>query len=84
MSSQQNLKRPNIILILTDDQDIELGENSLNSKGLLDLKFLEIAGSMDYMPETLKVFRENGVEFRHGYVTTPMCCPSRSSMLTGL
>ena len=41
-------------------------------------------GSMEYMPETLKVFREAGVEFRHGYVTTPMCCPSRSSMLTGL
>lgn len=42
------------------------------------------AGSMEYMPETLKIFRDNGVEFRHGYVATPMCCPSRSSILTGL
>lgn len=57
--------RPNLILIITDDQDIELG-------------------SMDYMPETLKVFKDEGVEFRHGYVSTPICCPSRSSMLTGL
>lgn len=41
-------------------------------------------GSMEYMPETLKVFRDAGVEFRHGYVSTPICCPSRSSLLTGL
>jgi len=40
--------------------------------------------TMDYMPRTqARVFGE-GVTFTAGYVTTPNCCPSRSSVLTGM
>ncbi|MCA1701886.1 MAG: sulfatase [Actinobacteria bacterium] len=40
-------------------------------------------GTMDVMPKTLHWFAEGGVTFERGYVTTPVCCPSRASILTG-
>lgn len=39
---------------------------------------------MEFMPKTLKLMRQRGLEFRNGFVSTPICCPSRSSILTGL
>lgn len=40
--------------------------------------------TMEYMPNTRQFIFDQGVTFSSGYVTTPFCCPSRSSILTGL
>jgi len=40
--------------------------------------------TMDYMPLTkARIFAE-GVTFPNAYITTPICCPSRASILTGM
>ena len=41
------------------------------------------AGSMIEMPAVRRVFAQGGTRFPNGYVTTPMCCPSRSSIFSG-
>ncbi len=40
--------------------------------------------TMQYMPYTQQLIFDQGVTFSHGYVTTPYCCPSRASILTGM
>lgn len=40
--------------------------------------------TMQYMPNTQALIFEQGVTFEKGYVTTPFCCPSRASILTGM
>lgn len=55
--------RPNILLIITDDQRF---------------------GTMEFMPQTQARIFEEGVTFSQAYITTPLCCPSRSSILTGM
>jgi arylsulfatase A-like enzyme len=35
------------------------------------------------MPSTMRLFRKRGTEFPNAVATTPLCCPSRASILTG-
>lgn len=55
--------RPNIILILTDDQR---------------------ADTLQYMPLTKDRLADRGVTFNNNFCPTPVCAPSRASILTGL
>jgi arylsulfatase A-like enzyme len=61
-ASAQQDGRPNVLIVLTDDQRIE---------------------SMGPMRRTRAWFKRGGTEFVNAYVTTPLCCPSRASILTG-
>jgi arylsulfatase A-like enzyme len=54
-------ERPNVLIILTDDQ----------REGL------------EVMPSTRKWFAEEGRSYPSAWVTTPLCCPARASVMTG-
>jgi arylsulfatase A-like enzyme len=41
------------------------------------------AETVKAMPKTLRWLGEGGVTFTQGYATTPSCCPSRASILSG-
>ena len=57
-------RRPNIVLILTDDQDTTMGSTAP-------------------LAAARKMIAEAGVEFVNAFTTSPICCPSRASILTG-
>lgn len=63
--------RPNIIFILSDDQRWDTTDGT---HGL---------GGAAVMPGTRAELADKGVEFTQAYMTTPLCCPSRSSILSG-
>ncbi len=60
--TQAAQNRPNIVFLITDDQD---------------------AGSLSAMPNVRKLLTQRGKTFPNATLTTPLCCPSRASMLRG-
>ncbi len=62
--SESGTTKPNVVLIVTDDQTLE----SMNQ---------------ETMPNTLELLGEEGTTFTNAVVTTPLCCPSRASIITG-
>ncbi|RZO88084.1 MAG: N-acetylgalactosamine 6-sulfate sulfatase, partial [Kiritimatiellaceae bacterium] len=59
---------PNLIVILTDDH------------GYADVGF---NGCNDIPTPHIDSIAENGVRFTNGYVSFPVCGPSRAGLLTG-
>ena len=57
--------RPNILIILTDDQDDHMR-------------------SLDYMPNVKDHIIDKGAYHSSHYCTIALCCPSRTSLWTGL
>jgi len=60
--------KPNIIIILTDDQ------------GYADVGF---NGSKDILTPNIDKIAKHGIVFSNGYVSHPYCSPSRAGLMTG-
>lgn len=60
--SRPTANRPNIVLILSDDQETR---------------------SVEFMPKLQQLLISKGTTFSNAFVTEPLCCPSRSSILRG-
>jgi N-acetylglucosamine-6-sulfatase len=71
--------RPNVVVIMTDDQRFDSLGNCLPSYGGPDGP-----DSVLCMPNVRALLQDHGVTFTQSFVTTSVCCPSRSSFLTGL
>ncbi len=59
---------PNIVLILADD----LGYAGVGVQGCADIP-----------TPSIDSIARNGVRFRHGYVSAPLCSPTRAGLMTG-
>jgi N-acetylglucosamine-6-sulfatase len=56
--------RPNIILVMTDDQALAQTRPEV-------------------MPQVSRLLGNHGTTFSNAFLTTPLCCPSRATLLTG-
>lgn len=64
--------RPNIIFILTDDQRWDTTDDTHS-----------LVPGQPVMPGLRAELADNGIEFTNAFMTTPLCCPSRASILRG-
>lgn len=68
ITTAQTQKKPNILLIYTDDQ------------GSLDLN---IYGAKDLQTPNVDALARRGVRFTQFYAAAPVCSPSRAALITG-
>lgn len=73
-AAQGTEERPNIVLIQTDDQTLQqVYSNFINLNG----------EPARVMPNTLDFIKKKGVTFSRYYSSYPLCCPSRTTLLSG-
>jgi N-acetylglucosamine-6-sulfatase len=56
--------RPNIVFVLTDDQDVYMKTSN-------------------YQPKIKQFLQDAGLTMHNAFANTPVCCPSRSSLISG-
>ncbi len=61
---------PNVLVIVTDDQRAEGTITQAQNPQVI-------------MPEVVNGLKEKGTSFANAFATTPLCCPSRASIMTG-
>ncbi|MGZ6545854.1 MAG: sulfatase-like hydrolase/transferase [Actinomycetota bacterium] len=62
--------RPNIVFFLTDDETVEMVSHN--------------PAAMPYLQSRLANPADHWITFDHAYYNTPICCPTRTSLFTGL
>ena len=67
-------QRPNIVVIQTDDQTLA---------ELRATRVTPLGNRVRAMPNTLDLIRKHGVSFNRYIASYPLCCPSRSTLLSG-
>ncbi len=67
-AGESALRRPNILILLADD----LGKTDVS-----------LYGSTHIRTPNIDSIGANGVTFSEGYITSPICSPSRAGLLTG-
>jgi arylsulfatase A-like enzyme len=66
-------EKPSFVVIQTDDETLDQLYAAMNVGGI----------EVQSMPYTLSLIAGRGVTFNRYYVSYPLCCPSRVSLLTG-
>jgi N-acetylglucosamine-6-sulfatase len=71
--SQPIAERPSFVVVQTDDATLDQLYTVFNAGGV----------EIPAMPNTLSMIARRGITFNRYYVSYPLCCPSRVSLLTG-
>ena len=72
-SSKPASERPSFVVIQTDDETLDQLYTVFNAGGV----------DVPAMPNTLSLIGGRGMTFNRYYVSYPLCCPSRVTLLTG-
>jgi arylsulfatase A-like enzyme len=72
-SAEPIAERPSFVVVQTDDETLDQLYTVFNAGGI----------EVPSMPNTLSLIGGRGMTFNRYYVSYPLCCPSRVTLLTG-